>query len=162
MLLQKGVEKVGPILLLPRLQFMDLGGTLSLHFCLNRIICQAIGRSLDIKMLSLMMLLAAFALIFYRYFIYPSFISPLSKIPSGHITASWSPLWILWVRYTRVEVQTIHKAHVKLGPIVRLGPNEVSINCVDGGLRTVYAGGFEKPCFYDQFQNYESAFGHAL
>ncbi|KAL8725371.1 MAG: hypothetical protein Q9166_007387 [cf. Caloplaca sp. 2 TL-2023] len=53
------------------------------------------------------------------------------------------------------EVQkTIHKAHLKHGPIVRLGPNEVSINCVDGGLRTVYAGGFEKPYFYDQFQNY--------
>ncbi|KAL8777930.1 MAG: hypothetical protein Q9213_007643 [Squamulea squamosa] len=41
-----------------------------------------------------------------------------------------------------------------LGDIVRLGPNEVGINCVDGGLRTVYAGGFEKPYFYDQFRNY--------
>ncbi|KAI4178626.1 MAG: hypothetical protein LQ346_007378 [Caloplaca aetnensis] len=53
-----------------------------------------------------------------------------------------------------VEVQTIHEAHLKYGPIVRLAPNEISINCVDGGLRTVYAGGFEKPYFYDQFDNY--------
>ncbi|KAL8687113.1 MAG: hypothetical protein Q9218_006625 [Villophora microphyllina] len=45
-------------------------------------------------------------------------------------------------------------AHLRYGPIVRLGPKEVSINCVDGGLRTVYAGGFEKPYFYDQFRNY--------
>ncbi|KAL9593128.1 MAG: hypothetical protein Q9179_006080 [Wetmoreana sp. 5 TL-2023] len=99
-------------------------------------------------------LFAASALIIYRYVLYPSFVSPLSKIPAAHFTASWSPLWILWVRYTDVEVQTIHKAHVKHGPIVRLGPNEVSINCVDDGLRKVYAGGFEKTFFYDQFQNY--------
>lgn len=96
----------------------------------------------------------AFASIVYRYLIYPSFLSPLSKIPSAHFTASWSSLWILWIRYTDKEVRTIHKAHLKHGPIVRLGPKEVSINCVDGGLRTVYAGGFEKPYFYDQFRNY--------
>lgn len=101
-----------------------------------------------------LLVLAATAFIIYNYLIYPAFISPLSKIPAAHVTASWSPLWILWVRYTRVEVQTIHKAHLKHGPIVRLGPNEVSVNCVDGGLRTVYAGGFEKWSFYDQFDNY--------
>lgn len=99
-------------------------------------------------------LLAAVALFVYKYLIYPSFLSPLSKIPAAHFTASWSPLWILWVRFSRVEVRTIHKAHHRHGPIVRLGPNEVSINCVDGGLRTVYAGGFEKPFFYEQFDNY--------
>lgn len=99
-------------------------------------------------------LLAVVALLVYQFLIYPTFVSPLSKIPAAHLTASWSPLWILWIRYTRVEVQTIHQAHRRFGPIVRLGPNEVSINCVDGGLRTVYAGGFEKPFFYDQFQNY--------
>lgn len=96
----------------------------------------------------------AFVSIIYRYLIYPSFLSPLSKIPIAHFTSSWSPLWILWIRYTDEEVQTIHKAHLKYGPIVRLGPEEVSVNCVDGGLRTIYAGGFEKPYFYDQFRNY--------
>ena len=99
-------------------------------------------------------MLAVVVLLVYRFLIYPSFVSPLSRIPAAHFTASWSPLWILWIRFTRVEVQTIHKAHLRLGPIVRLGPNEVSINCVDGGLRTVYAGGFEKPFFYDQFRKY--------
>ncbi|KAI4187931.1 MAG: hypothetical protein LQ348_003994 [Seirophora lacunosa] len=90
----------------------------------------------------------------YKFFIYPVYKSPLSKIPPAHFTASWSPLWILWIRYTSIEVQTIHKAHLKHGPVVRLGPNEVSVNCVDGGLRTVYTGGFEKTYFYDQFENY--------
>ncbi|KAL8825593.1 MAG: hypothetical protein Q9170_007737 [Blastenia crenularia] len=90
----------------------------------------------------------------YKYIIYPAFYSPLAAIPAAHFTASWSPLWILWVRYSSIEVQTIHKAHVKHGPIVRLGPNEISVNCVDGGIRTIYAGGFEKWSFYDQFENY--------
>lgn len=40
--------------------------------------------------------------------------------------------------------RTVHAAHQKHGPIVRLGPNELSVNCVDGGIRTIYAGGFEK------------------
>ncbi|KLJ13509.1 unspecific monooxygenase [Blastomyces silverae] len=44
--------------------------------------------------------------------------------------------------------RTIHKAHQKYGPIVRLGPSEISVNCVDGGIRTVYAGGFEKHDWY--------------
>ncbi|OAX85099.1 hypothetical protein ACJ72_00512 [Emergomyces africanus] len=44
--------------------------------------------------------------------------------------------------------RTIHKAHQKYGPIVRLGPSEISINCVDGGIRTVYTGGFEKHDWY--------------
>ncbi|KAL8648528.1 MAG: hypothetical protein Q9226_005954 [Calogaya cf. arnoldii] len=99
-------------------------------------------------------LLGVVALLVYKFLIYPTFVSPLSEIPAAKFTASWSPLWIFWIRYTHVEVQTIHKAHLKFGPVVRLGPNEVSLNCVDGGLRTVYAGGFEKPYFYDQFQNY--------
>ncbi|KAI4226001.1 MAG: hypothetical protein L6R36_003500 [Xanthoria steineri] len=98
--------------------------------------------------------LAVVVLLIYKFLVYPTCVSPLSKIPAAHLTASWSPLWILWIRYTRGEVQTIHEAHRKFGPLVRLGPNEVSINCVDGGLRTVYAGAFDKPFFYDQFRNY--------
>ncbi|KAL8898670.1 MAG: hypothetical protein Q9207_006587 [Kuettlingeria erythrocarpa] len=101
-----------------------------------------------------LLVLGALAFLIYRFIIYPVYISPLSKIPAAHFTASWSPLWMLWVRYSRVEVQTIHEAHVKYGPVVRLAPDEISINCVDSGLRTVYAGGFEKPYFYDQFDNY--------
>lgn len=53
------------------------------------------------------------------------------------------------------ENQVIHAAHQKHGPIVRLGPNEVSVNCVDGGIRTVYGGGFDKAEYYSNlFLNY--------
>lgn len=91
----------------------------------------------------------------YKYFLQPALFSSLSKIPSAHFTASFSPAWILWVRYRWKENQAIHAAHQKHGPIVRLGPSEVSVNCVDGGIRTVYGGGFEKAKWYSNlFTNY--------
>lgn len=86
--------------------------------------------------------------------IHPALISPLSKIPNAHFTASFSPLWILYNRWRSNEVTCIHAAHEKHGPIVRLSPNEVSVNSLEG-LRLVYAGGFDKHDFYPNlFDNY--------
>ena len=92
----------------------------------------------------------------YKFFIYPVFISPLSKIPSAHPSCSFSSFLILWKRCWGGEVEFIHNGHLEHGPIVRLGPNELSVNCIDGGLRTIYPGGFEKPDWYpNQFKNFE-------
>jgi hypothetical protein len=97
----------------------------------------------------------AFALIYvYRFLIYPIFLSPLSKIPSAHPLARVSPLWILWIRYKQREVSTIHAAHERLGPVILLGPNELSVNCIKGGILTVYSGGFPKGDWYDLFANF--------
>ncbi|MCJ1342656.1 hypothetical protein MMC31_000843 [Peltigera leucophlebia] len=47
------------------------------------------------------------------------------------------------------------KPGLKYGSIVRLGPNELSVNCVDNGIRTIYGGGFEKSHWYTNlFLNY--------
>lgn len=97
----------------------------------------------------------ALSYLVYKYLIYPVFLSPLSKIHNAHLSSSFSPLWILSKRRNEQENRAIHAAHVKHGDIVRLGPNEVSIACVDEGIRTVYSGGFEKWRWYpDQFANY--------
>ena len=91
----------------------------------------------------------------YRYVIYPGFVSPLSKIPNAHLTAPFSSLWILWTRYQRRENRTLYALHQKLGPVIRLGPKELSVDCVDHGIRSIYGGGFEKPEWYsDQFENF--------
>ena len=82
--------------------------------------------------------LAAFGV--YHYFIYPVFLSPLSKIPNAHWSAPVSRLWILSKRSVEQETPTVHVAHQRLGPIIRLAPNEVSVNSVEGGIRTIYAG----------------------
>lgn len=93
-------------------------------------------------------LLCAVIYCIWTYLVYPAFLSPLSKIPNAHFTSSFSPFWMLWKRYKAAEVRTIHEAHLKHGPIVRLGSNEISVNCVDDGIKTIYSGGFEKWHWY--------------
>jgi len=89
----------------------------------------------------------------YKYLLHPAFLSPLFKIPNAHWSSPLSPLWILWKRYDCAENKAIHAAHKKHGPIVRLGPNDISVNCVDGVIKTI--GGFEKPDWYpNAFFNY--------
>ncbi|KAF3006490.1 hypothetical protein E8E13_004358 [Curvularia kusanoi] len=70
--------------------------------------------------------------------------NPLRKIPAAHPLAHFTGLWMSYIRWQRIENATLKAAHDRLGPIVCLGPQEVSVNCVTGGIRDVYAGGFEK------------------
>ncbi|GAM87864.1 hypothetical protein ANO11243_058920 [Dothideomycetidae sp. 11243] len=95
-----------------------------------------------------------FALAVYRYIIYPVLLSPLAKIPSAHWSSPFSPIWILTHRHYGRENPVVHDAHERLGPLVRLGPNDISVNCVEGGIRTIYAGGWEKGDWYSVFTNY--------
>lgn len=78
------------------------------------------------------------------HFVYRYGTNPLRNIPAAHPLAHFTSLWINHVRWRSVENATLKRAHEKLGPVVCLGPNEVSVNCVKGGIRDVYAGGFEK------------------
>lgn len=89
------------------------------------------------------------------------FRNPLRKIPAAHPLAHFTSLWIHSVRWRAIENATLKAAHGRLGPIVCLGPNEISVNCVKGGIREVYAGGFEKKScanggfnWYAFFSNY--------
>ncbi|KFY35063.1 hypothetical protein V494_06232 [Pseudogymnoascus sp. VKM F-4513 (FW-928)] len=90
----------------------------------------------------------------YKFIIYPSLISPLSKIPNAHWSAPYAPFWILWVRFNARENRNVRSAHLKLGSVVRLGPNEISVGTIDGGVKTVFGGGFEKGDWYAAFDNY--------
>ena len=93
-------------------------------------------------------LIASFAL--YKYIVYPVFLTPLARIPNAHPSA---PISSLWIQFR--ENATLFAAHQKNGPVVRLGPDEISLNCVDGGIKTIYAGNFEKHEFYPNlFSNY--------
>lgn len=87
------------------------------------------------------------------YFIRPRF-SALSAIPAANFWASFTPLWILWIRFTRRVNKSVHAAHVAHGPVVRLSPSEISVNLVDGGIRSLYGVGFEKTNWYSAFRAY--------
>lgn len=95
--------------------------------------------------------------VLYKYLIFPLYISPLSRIPPIHPT---SPLSSLWIRYQRRGGRTAFRlllaAHKKHGPIIRIGPSELSVASLDG-LRKIYLGGFEKSNWYvEEFTNYET------
>lgn len=91
----------------------------------------------------------------YRFIVFPAFFSPLAKVPAAHWSAPFSSWWILKHRLDQNDTPTVHQAHGKLGPIIRLAPNELSINCVEGGIRTIYSGGYEKGDWYaNTFSNY--------
>ena len=85
--------------------------------------------------------------LFYKYVIDPALVSPLSRIPNAHFTAPILPLWMWWKRRKGTENRTIYSLHQRHGPVVRIGPNELSVNSIDG-LRTIYTGGFEKTDWY--------------
>lgn len=84
--------------------------------------------------------------------------NPLRKVPAAHPLAHFTSLWIHYVRWCGVENSTLKAAHEQLGPIICLSPEEVSVNCVKGGIRDIYAGGFEKGDatynWYEFFSNY--------
>lgn len=92
--------------------------------------------------LSLIAVLAPLALLLHTLVSYLR--NPLRKIPAAHPLAPFTGLWISSIRWRKTENATLKAAHDRLGPIVCLGPQEVSVNCVKGGIREVYAGGFEK------------------
>ncbi|KAJ0122365.1 cytochrome p450 [Diaporthe amygdali] len=95
-----------------------------------------------------------FTLTIYRYLLHPILISPLRKVRPAHWSAPFCSLWILFTRRRRNENTTIYALHQRLGPLVRLGPHEISVNCVDGGIRTIYSGGYEKGDWYAVYKNY--------
>lgn len=91
----------------------------------------------------------------YSYIIHPLFFSPLRSIPPAHWSTIFSNLWIQYHRARSVETFVVHDAHQRLGPLLRLGPDCISVNNVDGGIRTVYTGGWEKGDWYaNVFCNY--------
>ena len=98
-------------------------------------------------------LLTASAL--YRYLVFPIFLSRLSKIPAAHPICHVTSLWLYYIRWADIENRTIQRLHEEKGPILRLGPNELSVNCYEEGIKTIYGGGFEKTEFYPRrFANY--------
>ena len=78
------------------------------------------------------------------WIVYQAFISPLSRIPAARWHARILPFYNYCIQYAGIECRATHELHSKLGPVVRLSPNVLSVNCFEGGLKTIYTGGFPK------------------
>ncbi|PVH70738.1 cytochrome P450 [Cadophora sp. DSE1049] len=81
--------------------------------------------------------------------------SPLAKIPGPKIAAvTWFWLWYWDIQEESAPV--VRELHKQLGPIVRIGPNEVSINDVEVHNNVLYKQRtkfMKHPGFYDVFAN---------
>jgi cytochrome P450 len=83
--------------------------------------------------------------------IYRILCHPLSHVPGPWLPACTST-WLNYHAWNGDECTTVHKLHVKYGPVVRTGPNDVDI--ADGeALNSIYVekGGFRKASFYANF-----------
>ncbi len=87
----------------------------------------------------------------YRFILNPLLFHPLRGIPSAHWSIPiFGDLWITYQRYMERNNAVTYAAHLKHGTVVRMGANELSINCVEDGIKTIYAGGWEKHAWYPQ------------
>ena len=53
------------------------------------------------------------------------------------------------------SIQAVHQLHLRYGPVVRIGPNQISFNSLSA-LRQIYGAGsaFERTTFYKMFDAY--------
>lgn len=104
--------------------------------------------------LTLTALVAVFCWLSCRYVLHLVAHDPLKQLPQIHATAAISRRW--FDRQVKIygELKTLLHLHTKYGPIVRLGPREVSVVSQEG-LRKVYVSGFDKTEWYrETFPNY--------
>lgn len=95
----------------------------------------------------MLLLLGICLLCFVTYFclIRPLFLSPLRHIPNAHFLSPFTSGWIQWKRWRGQETAVVWQAFETKGDIVRLGPTEIAVNTMEGGVKTVYGACQEKP-----------------
>jgi hypothetical protein len=101
-----------------------------------------------------LLVLVLFALVlFISYSIHTA--SSLRKVPAAHWSCRFSSARILWARWTGTELKFLLDTHRRLGPIVLVGPKDLSVSSYQDGIRKVYDAGFSKPAaFYSMFRYY--------
>jgi cytochrome P450 len=88
------------------------------------------------------------------WIIYQRLLSPLSKIP-GPFSASLSRLWMIQHSRAGNMNRTMIDLHGRYGPLVRTGPNEVSVADL-AAIKKIYGAGtkFRKSDWYSVWQGH--------
>ncbi|KAK7753817.1 hypothetical protein SLS62_004183 [Diatrype stigma] len=88
------------------------------------------------------------------YYLYPYFVTygHLRGIPAP-FPAAFSNVWLLWACRRGKRYLVVDEVHARLGPVVRIQPNHVSIADDEEAIQAVYGhgNGFLKSDFYDAF-----------
>jgi hypothetical protein len=85
--------------------------------------------------------------------------SPLAKLP-GPFHARFTAAWLKYKEFTGDRRAYIHNLHQELGPVVRLGPNEVSFASAEA-IKEIYTSGgsgYEKTEFYKLFMQFNTRY----
>jgi Cytochrome P450 len=100
------------------------------------------------------LLAGIFCIAFHKYVLEPLFLSSLSRIPGPKLFAltKWRLAYEEWNGTRTTKITELHQIY---GPVVRIGPNELSFNSLTA-LKTIYGAGsgFERTDFYDMFDVY--------
>lgn len=91
--------------------------------------------------------------------IFHKVVSPLTEIP-GPWYSVFTDLWLMYQEFTSNRRAYIHALHQKYGPVVRLGPNEVSFTSLEA-IKEIYSSGgsgYEKTEFYTLFMQFNTRF----
>lgn len=85
--------------------------------------------------------LAAAPVLVLAYYLYPYLVqyAALKGIPAP-FPAQFSNLWLLYVVRRGVRSEVVDKLHQKLGPVVRIQPNHVSV-ADDDAINVIYGHG---------------------
>ncbi|KAK1757159.1 benzoate 4-monooxygenase [Echria macrotheca] len=87
------------------------------------------------------------------FYLFPYFVTyrHLRAVPAP-FPAQFSDLWLLWSARRGHRYRTVDEAHQRLGPVVRIQPNHVSVND-DEAIQIIlgHGNGFLKSSFYDSF-----------
>ncbi|RFU26932.1 hypothetical protein B7463_g9409, partial [Scytalidium lignicola] len=89
--------------------------------------------------------------------IYRAAFAPLSKLP-GPWYSLFSDIFLMYKEFSAQRRVYIHELHKRFGPVVRLGPNEVSFTSPEA-LKEIYqssGSGYDKTEFYDLFIQYKT------
>lgn len=86
--------------------------------------------------------------------LYNLFFHPLSKFP-GPFWAKQTDVWRTYNLCTKRFPDTLSALHAKYGPVVRIGPNDLSFQSVDA-IEAIYKSGrrVSKSEFYDGFTTF--------
>ncbi|KAH7419068.1 cytochrome P450 [Cadophora sp. MPI-SDFR-AT-0126] len=87
--------------------------------------------------------------------LYRAILAPLSKLP-GPKYSLVTDLWLMSKEFTSKRREYIHGLHEQYGPVVRLGPNEVSFTSLEA-LKEIYTSGgsgYDKTEFYTLFMQF--------
>ncbi|UJO25166.1 Cytochrome P450 monooxygenase FGM1 [Fulvia fulva] len=99
-------------------------------------------------------LAALLAAAIHRYLIQPLLRSPLKTIPLAHPLCGVTHLYFQYLAKQGRELNALHAAHKRYGPIVGTAPNEVSVISLEG-LRQIYTS-CTKTDFYHVFANFNT------